>query len=137
MSTFAWHAWQILAGLAIPKFVMREIAVLLILAASLLVFRTLRERCLMVWIVGWLAYLGSHHALISASGVANPYATPVGHAEFVLALALFTAGAFIYASASDFLLPLLVVSLGLIAFALVQGIYWPTSATLRLALELS
>jgi PAS domain S-box-containing protein len=137
MSTIAWRAWELLGGLAAPKFVTRETAVLLILAASLLVFRTLRERCLMVWIVGWLAYFGSHHALMSASGQANPYAIPVGHAEFVLALALFTAGAFIYASASEFLLPLLVISLGLIAFALVQGIYWPTSASLRLALELS
>src|SRR6202051_1304671 len=137
MSTIAWRAWELLGGLAAPKFVTRETAVLLILAACLLVFRPLRERCLMIWIVGWLAYFGSHHALMSASGQANPYATPVGHAAVVLALALFTAGAFIYASASDFLLPLLVVSLGLIAFALVQGIYWSTSPTLRLALELS
>src|SRR5579872_6468153 len=112
MSTIAFRAWEILGGLAAPKFVTRETAVLLILAASLLVFRTLRERCLMVWIVGWLAYFWSHHSLISASGQANPFATPVGHAEFVLALGLFTAGAFIYAGANDFLLPLLIVSLG-------------------------
>lgn len=137
MSTIAWRAWEIFGGLAAPKFVTRETAVLLILAASLLVFRTLRERCLMVWIVGWLAYFWSHHALISASGQANPFATPVGHAEFVLALALFTAGAFIYAGAGDFLMPLLIVSLGLITFALVQGIYWSSSITLRFALELS
>ncbi|HVI79222.1 MAG TPA: PAS domain S-box protein, partial [Candidatus Acidoferrum sp.] len=137
MSTIAWRAWEILGGLAAPKFVTRETAVLLILAASLLVFRTLRERCLMVWIVGWLAYFWSHHALVSASGQGNPFATPVGHAEFVLALALFTAGAFIYAGASEFLVPLLGVSLGIIAFALLQGIYWSSSVTLRFALELS
>ena len=52
----AWRVWDVFSGLATPKFVTRETAVLLILAASLLVFRTLRERCLMVWIVGWLAY---------------------------------------------------------------------------------
>lgn len=112
MSTIAWRAWEILGGVAAPKFVTRETAVLLILAASLLVFRTLRERCLMVWIVGWLAYFWSHHALISASGQANPFATPIGHGEFVLALGLFTAGAFIYAGANEFLLPLLIVTLG-------------------------
>ena len=72
MNTVVWRAWEFLSGLATPKFVTRETAVLLILAASLLVFRTLRERCLMVWIVGWLAYLGAHHALISSSGQANP-----------------------------------------------------------------
>jgi len=91
----------------------------------------------MVWIVAWLAYLGSHHALISASGQANPYATPVGHAEFVLAMALFTAGAFIYASAREFLAPLLAISVVLIGFALLQGICWPGSVTLRFALEIS
>ena len=46
MNTIAWHAGDILGGLALPKLVSRETAVLLILAASLLVFRTLRERCL-------------------------------------------------------------------------------------------
>jgi len=102
MNTVVGHAWEVLGGLSTPKFVTRETAVLLILAASLLVFRTLRERCLMVWIVGWLAYLGSHHALVNISGQANPYATPAGHAEFVLAVALFAAGAFIYAGARDF-----------------------------------
>ena len=131
MNTVVWRAWDVLSGLAAPKFVTRETAVLLILAASLLVFRTLRERCLLVWIVGWLAYLGSHHALVSASGQASPYAMPVGHAEFILAVALFTAGAFIYASARDFLLPLLAISVVLIGFALFQGIYWPDSPTAR------
>src|SRR6266568_8073375 len=106
MNTVVGHAWEVLGGLSTPKFVTRETAVLLILAASLLVFRTLRERCLMVWIVGWLAYLGSHHALVSASGQASSYAVPVGHAEFVLAVALFAAGAFIYSSARDLLLSL-------------------------------
>jgi len=137
MSTIAWHAWEIVEGLAIPKFVTREIAVLLILAASLLVFRTLRQRCLMIWMVGWLAYFGSHHGQISASGHPNFYTTPISQAEFVLAVALFTAGAFVYASATKYLLPLTIVSLGLITFALMQGIYWPSSVTMRFALEIS
>ncbi len=137
MGDFAWQAWEILGGLAIPKFVTREIAVLLILAASLLVFRTLRERCLMVWMLGWLVYFGSHHTLISVSGHADLYATGIGHAEFVLALALFTAGAFIYARATKYLLPLLFISLALTGFGLMQGVYWSNSVTMRFALELS
>src|SRR5438105_258122 len=118
MNTVAWRAWDFLGELATTKFVTRETAVLLILAASLLVFRTLRERCLMLWIVGWVAYLGSHHALISASGQPIPFAGPVGHAEFILAVALFAAGAFIYASARDFLAPLLAIGVALMALAL-------------------
>src|SRR5216110_1277191 len=137
MNTVVWRAWEFLSGLATPKFVTRETAVLLILAASLLVFRTLRERCLMVWIVGWVAYLGAHHTLISPSGQANPYSIPVGHAEFILAVALFAAGAFIYASARGFFLPLLAISIVLIGFALFQGIYWADSPTAGFALELS
>src|SRR5215470_6821895 len=137
MNTVLWRAWAGLGSLATPKFVTRETAVLLILAASLLVFRTLRERCLMVWIVGWLAYLGAHHTLLSPSGQANPYSVPVGHAEFVLAVSLFAAGAFIYASARDFLAPLLGAGITLIAFAAVQGIWWPQSTTLHFVLELS
>src|SRR5713226_3677036 len=107
MNTVAWHAWDFLGGLATPKLVTRETAVLLILAASLLVFRTLRERCLMVWMVGWIAYFVSHHAMVSASGQGNPYAVPVAQGEFILAVALFVSGVFIYANARDFLAPLL------------------------------
>src|SRR5580765_8552271 len=114
MNTVLWRAWEHLGGLATPKFVTRETAVLLMLAASLLVFRTLRERCLMVWIVGWIAYFVSHHALVGAMGAANPYAVPVAHGEFILAVALFVAGAFIYANARVFLAPLLGISLALI-----------------------
>src|SRR6266700_7193050 len=117
MNTVVWRAWEFLSGLATPKFVTRETAVLLILAASLLVFRTLRERCLLIWIVGWLAYFVSNHTLAGTSGIANAYAVPVAQGEFILAVALFVAGAFIYANARDFLAPLLAISLALIAFA--------------------
>src|SRR5438876_10243495 len=97
MNTVVWRAWEFLSGLATPKFVTRETAVLLILAACLLVFRTLRERCLMVWVVGSLGYLGAHHALISSSGQANRYSIPAGHAAFILAVSVFAAGALFYA----------------------------------------
>ena len=54
MNTLLLRAGELLGGLAAPKLVSRETAVLLILAASLLVFRTLRERCLMVPVRGQL-----------------------------------------------------------------------------------
>ena len=133
MQTVAWHAWGVLGELATLKLVTREMALLVILAASLLVFRTLRERCLMVWIVGWIAYFVSHHALLSG----GPYAVPVAHAEFILALALFVAGTFIYANARDWLAPLLAIGLVLILFAALRATLWPDSPTLRFALELS
>ena len=133
MHTLLWRAGNILGGLAIPRLVTREMALLMILAASLLVFRTLRERCLMVWIVGWIAYFVSHHALISKQA----YAIPVAHAEFILALSLFVAGTLIYANARFLLSPLLGISLGLIAFAVLRNLYWPNSVPLDFALDLS
>lgn len=133
MNTVAWHAWSVLGGLATIKLVTREMALLVILAATLLVFRTLRERCLMVWIVGWIAYFVSHHALLGGGS----YAVAVSQSEFVLALSLFVAGAFIYAGARDWLAPLCVISLVVIAFAATRATCWPDSPTLRFALELS
>src|SRR5690349_22317960 len=113
MNMVIWRAWEALGGLATPKFVTRETAVLLILAASLLVFRTLRERCLMVWIVGWVAYLASRHALANP---ANPLAGPIGQTEFVIAVSLFVVGAMIYARARGILGPLLGICAAVVVF---------------------
>lgn len=133
MNMLLWRAGSLLGELAVSKLVTREITLLLILAASLLVFRTLRERCLMVWIVGWIAYFVSHHALIAQKA----YATPVAQAEFVLAVSLFVAGTLIYANARFLLAPLLGISLGLIAFAALRSLFWQASVPLHFALELS
>ncbi|HKW19090.1 MAG TPA: PAS domain S-box protein [Terriglobales bacterium] len=135
MSTIAWRGWEILAGPTAPKFVAREVAILLILAASLLVFRTFRERCLIAWIVGWLAYLGSQHALLSAH--ANIYSVPLGHAEFAFAVTMFAVGVFIYSGNREFLVPVLAIGGAITLFAAAAEIYWPGSVVLRFALELS
>ena len=137
MNTLLWRVGHILGELTAPKLVSRETAVLLILAASLLVFRTLRERCLMVWIVGWIAYFVSHHALASSAAQGYPFGASVAQAEFVLAVMLFVAGALIYANARFLLGPLLAISAALIAFAVSRDIYWPDSVPLHFALELS
>ncbi|HWH56043.1 MAG TPA: PAS domain S-box protein [Terriglobales bacterium] len=134
MNSILWRAWEGLAGLAMPKLMAREMAVLLILAASLLVFRTLRERCLMVWIVGWVAYLASRHAL---NNPADPFAVPIGQTEFVIAVSLFVIGAIIYAKARSILTPLVAIGAAVVVFAALQGFYWPGLPTLRFALELS
>ncbi len=133
MHMVAWHAWGVLGELATVKLVTREMALLVILAACLLVFRTLRERSLLVWIVGWTAYFASHHALLTGAH----YATAEAQAEYIFALCLFVAGTFIYANARDWLAPLLGVSLALISFAALRATFWPNSPTLRFTLEFS
>jgi len=123
MQTVLWRAWGVLGGLATPKLVTRELAVLLILAASLLVFRTLRERCLLVWMVGWIAYLISNHVPIHAEGNPGPYLLPIAQAEFILAVVLFVAGTLIYANGRDILAPLLAIGLTLTALACLRAMY--------------
>jgi PAS domain S-box-containing protein len=133
MNTILWHAWEAVTRLAMPKLATREMAVLLILAASLLVFRTLRERCLLVWIVGWLAYFASQHAVATPT----PFAVPVAQAEFAIAVSLFVLGVAVYVNARNFLGPVLAISAALVTFAALQGMYWHESVTPRFALEFS
>ena len=135
MNAVAWHAWDVLARLAIPKFVARETAVLLILAVCLIIFRTLRERYLLVWIVGWLAYLGSYHAL--GASLSSPYSLPIGNAEFVLAVSLFAGGTVICSRSRNLLALIFGISLVLIPFAFLQALWWPNAQALRFGLELS
>ena len=134
MNTILWQAWGALTRLPMPRLVAREMAVLLILAASLLVFRTLRERCLMVWIVGWVAYLASAHARANSS---TPFALPIAQTEFVIAVSLFVVGAMIYAKARGLLGPLVAICSAVVIFSWLQGFYWHGSPTLRFALEFS
>jgi PAS domain S-box-containing protein len=136
MNTVVWRAWDIVRGPATTQFVARETAVLLILGTSLLVLRTFRERCLKVWVLAWLAYLGSHY-LLSSAFTTSVYFVPAGRAAFVLAITLFAAGAFVYARARDFLSPLLAIGAVLVLFALIESAYWATIPTPHFALELS
>jgi two-component system NtrC family sensor kinase len=137
MSTATWQVWDFFSGSATPKFVAREIAVLLIVAASLLVFRTFRERCLIAWIGGWLAYFASHHVLLSPSAHGSSLSVAIGRGEFVFAIVLFALGTFIYSGSREFLVPILASGAVVVIFAVTQAIYWPDSVTLRFALEFS
>ena len=70
-----------------------ESAALIMLAASLLVFRTFRERYLLVWILAWSAYFVSQCSLSGAAAGPSVLAAS-GRAEFVLAVCLFAATVF-------------------------------------------
>src|SRR5581483_5871366 len=58
------------------------------------------------------------------------------HAEFVLAICLFSAAVLQYTHSQELVKPLLAASLCLMAYAATQAIYWPDSVTLRAALEI-
>src|SRR5579872_2799035 len=118
-----------------PHLIAAEATAMIMLAASLLVFRTFRERYLMIWIVGWLAYFVSQWTLGPGDGARGAYAIATSHAAFVLAASLFAAAVLVYSQHRKLMLPLFVVTIGLIGLAIVQAIVWPSSFGVRLGLE--
>ena len=131
----AWYAFD---GLGMPRLVAEESAALAIVAASLLVFRTFRERYLLVWIVGWLAYFVSRWTLHGVEGAVIPsYIDAISQAEFVLAICLFAAAIYIYTHRRKFLLPLALASVILISFAVARVLLWPEVNTLRTVFEVA
>ena len=138
MNTSALCLWSAVGDLAVPKLATQECAALIMLAATLLVFRTFRERYLLIWILGWLAYFVSPWTLRSAPRFATPaYLVASSEGLFVMAVCLFAAAVFVYSHARRLIAPLVVISMAAIAYAVVRAIYWPDSVTLRVALEIT
>jgi PAS domain S-box-containing protein len=130
----AAHAFE---ASAMPKLMAMESATLVILAASLLVFRTFRERYLLVWIVGWLAYFVSGWTLHAFPGLPPADAVAISHSQFVLAVSLFAGAVFVYSHARKLLVPLLGFSILVMAYAMVRAVLWPDSFALRVVLEIA
>src|SRR5229473_6637275 len=131
-------AWLAVGDIIVPRLTLQESAALILLAASLLVFRTFRERYLLIWTVGWLAYLGSRWTIRGlATDSAPRYLTAISQAEFVLAVGLFAAAILVYAHAQEVLLPVLLITWAAMGYAVARAWYWPDSFSLRLVLEVS
>lgn len=130
----SWYAWS---SLAIPQRTAEESAALIMLAASLLVFRTFRERYLLVWIVGWMAYFISRWTFHEVQFSTPHYLIGIVQAEFILAVSLFAAAIFVYTNARKLLLPLLLATVVFMGFAVARALLWPNIFALRVALEVS
>ena len=137
MNLLSFSTWLALGDLTVPGLTPQESAALVLLAASLLVFRAFRERYLLIWTLGWLAYFVSRWTLAGASAPVPPYLTAISQAEFVLAVCLFAAAIFVYTHARGLLAPLLLITLTVMAFAVARVWFWPESITLRVALEVA
>ena len=114
-SLFSSHA---LGGIPVPRLSPQESAALIVLAASLLVYRTFRERYFLVWILGWVAYFVSHWGLHSAGPGGPAIVHAVFHATFLLSVCLFAASILLYSHARRYLMPLMVISLLAMAYAM-------------------
>lgn len=133
-----WCAVLVSGNAVVPRLMAEESAGMILLAASLLVFRTFRERYLLIWIVGWLAYYVSRWTVRGTTEDAAPrFLTGLCQAEFILAVCLFAAAVFVYSHHRKLLLPLVLVAFPLMGFAAARAILWPDSQALRIGLEVS
>ena len=131
-------AWAAVGDTLVPGLTLQDSAALILLAASLLVFRTFRERYLLIWTVGWLAYLVSRWTLQGLAPLSTPhYLTAISQAEFVLAVGMFAAAIIVYTHARKVLPRVLVMTLAVMGFAVARAWYWPDSFALRLVLEVA
>src|SRR5271169_5977914 len=112
----------------VPWLTARETAALIAVVVSLLFFRVFRDRCLLVWGAGWVAYgaflwVGRARELHAASMSMTAFA----QADFVLAMGLFAAAALLSAQARRALMVLVAFSWVLIVFAVMRPLYFPDS----------
>src|SRR5271165_5752551 len=120
-----------IGALTVPWWTARETAALIIVILTLLFFRAFRERYLLTWGAGWLAY-GAYLWFSGPSGTsalhltARPAAALV-KADFVLAIAMFAAAALMSVQARR----------ALIVGAAMLPFYIPDSRNLSLGLEIA
>ena len=131
-------AWYAIGDFAAPKITAQESAAFLMLAACILVFRTFRERHLLVWILGWSAYAAcGWFAGDSTAFIASPQLQAVAHASFILAVSLFAAGILVYTRTQKYILPLFIATGTITTLAVARLFYWPDEPTLRVLLEIA
>src|SRR6202521_1401954 len=121
-----------------PWLTARETAALIVVVVSLLFFRVFRERCLLAWGAGWIAY-GAFLWVAGAGELhgASKSMAAFAQADFVLAMALFGVAALMSAQARRALTALVAVSWVLMVCAAMRPLYFPDSKALGLGLEAS
>ena len=121
--------------LAVTRLTAVESAILVILAASLLVFRTFRERYLLIWMLGLIAYFVSEWTLHEVASSGSRYLVGISHAQFILAVSLFAAAVLVYCHASKLLVPVLAFSVILMGYGVAFELLSPDSFLLRAVFE--
>ncbi|PYX23100.1 MAG: hypothetical protein DMG82_12420 [Acidobacteria bacterium] len=130
--------WYAVGEFAVPKLTAQESAAFIMLAATILVFRTFRERFLLVWSLGWLAYGVSQWFSANPAAFATaPELEAISQSAFVLAVCLFGASILLYSHAEKHILPLFIITGSVMTFAVARLLYWPDEILLRVPLEIA
>jgi two-component system NtrC family sensor kinase len=134
----AWLFGNSVGALSIPWLTARETAALIVVVVSLLFFRSFRERYLLTWGLGWIAY---GVFLWAAQASERPGAlksmAAFAQADFVLAVGLFAAAALISTHARRMLAALAVGSGVLAVYAVLRPLYFGNSPALGIGLEVA
>jgi PAS domain S-box-containing protein len=136
MSAFLGSIWNMAAQLGLAKPTAAELALLVLLGASVLTLRACRERYLKIWILGWTALVGSHlMGHVFAGQIPAPYVPVAVQASFVLAVGLLAGAVLVYIRSRELMVPLAVITLVLVGFSGARVLLWEDSLPLRVALE--
>jgi len=136
--TSAWSIAYPVGALALPWLTARETAALILAVVSFLFFRAFRERYLLTWGLGWIAY--SVFLWVCRTGElhgASPQMAAFGQAEFALAMTLFVSALLVSTNARRTLVALLMFSAVVMAVSALRPLYFIDSAPMRLLAEIS
>ena len=138
MSASLWSIWNTAARLGLVRPTAAELALLILLGASLLALRSFRENYLKVWILGWAALVASRLAEhCFAAKIPAPFDLLAVQSDVHARRRDCWREAFcLYARARDLILPLMVITPVLVGFAGARVLLWPDSLPLRMALEI-
>src|ERR1035437_4414421 len=107
MSATLWSIWNTAARLGLAKPTAAELALLILLGASLLAMRAFRENYFKVWILGWTAFVASRLAEhCFAAKIPAPFDLVAVQATFMLAVGLLAGAVLLYTRSRDLILPL-------------------------------
>ena len=130
--------WSIADQLGITRPSVPDLALIVLLAASLLVLLAFRETYLKVWTLGWAALVVSRvieHSLIARFPA--PFGEVAVQASFVLATGLLAGAVLVYSRSSNLLVPLAAITPILVGCAGARVLLAPESLPLRMAVEVS
>jgi len=112
-------------------------AILVLLAAAILVYRSVRERYLLVWIFGWLLYLIYHDSLFVAVRSGHPREfTALAHGCFMIAVGCFVSSILVYTNARRYLPLVGLLCAVAIDVAVVRSLWFPGSQSLLISVQL-
>src|SRR5450432_691158 len=136
MNASLWSILNSAARFGIAKPTAAELALLILLGASLLALRAFRENYLKVWVVDWMAFVGSRlmeHSF--AARIPAPFDQVAVQASFLLAVGLLAGAVLVYTRTRDLIVPLTVITPVLVGFAGARVLLWPDSLPVRVAVE--